>query len=269
MSFNERLSQICHNKNSYVCVGLDVEVDKMPPFLRSEPDALFAFSKAIIEATIDHVAAYKINIAFFEAYGAAGWDALTRIVSRLPDSVIRIADAKRADIGNTSRRYAQAFFKQMNFDAITVSPYMGYDSIAPFIEDPEKGAFILCVTSNPGSQDFQHVSDGKERLFEKVARTVVQWNRLKNCGLVTGATHPDELARVRKLAPELPLLIPGIGAQGGDLEQSVKDALSTPDSTALFNSSRGIIYSAANESYAELAGKKAHELQQAINSLMR
>ncbi|MBN2008331.1 orotidine-5'-phosphate decarboxylase [candidate division KSB1 bacterium] len=268
MSFNSRLAQICQTKKSYVCVGLDVDIEKMPAFLRSEADPLYVFSKAIIEATADYVAAFKINIAFFEAYGKAGWDALERIVASLPENVIRIADAKRADIGNSSQRYAHAFLHAMPFDAITVNPYLGYDSVKPFIENTDKGAFILCITSNPGSNDFQHFNNGDEQLFEKVARTVSHWNTLENCGLVTGATHPEELARVRQLAPNLPLLIPGIGAQGGDLELSVKNALTSANDKALFNSSRGIIYSASDHSFAEKAGKSAGELQRAINNAL-
>ncbi len=265
MNFNERLASICNHKNSYVCVGLDVDIEKIPPFMQSDPDALYNFSKAIIDATLEYTAAYKINTAFFEAYGKSGWDALERIAALLPDSVIRIADAKRADIGNTSRRYAHAFFRTMPFDAITVNPYLGYDAVAPFIEESEKGAFILCITSNPGGADFQHLNDGTMMLFEKVASTTQSWNQNKNCGLVTGATKPDELKKVRELAPELPLLIPGIGAQGGDLQSSVTHALTSPNDTALFNSSRGIIYGASDKSFADVAGEKARELRDSIN----
>ncbi len=269
MNFNAKVLDICRRKRSFVCVGLDVDLEKIPAALQREPDALFIFSKAIIEATVPFAAAYKINTAFFEAYGKKGWDALERISALLPDDVIRIADAKRADIGNTSRRYARAFFDEMPFDALTVNPYLGSDAVAPFLERPDKGAFILCVTSNRGAVDFQHCSDGREKLYERVARYVMEWNTNRNCGLVTGATHPDELGRIRKIAPGIPLLIPGIGAQGGDLEKAVNRAIQTNDDTALINSSRGIIYASSDSSFAECAAKQAEMLRNTINQIVK
>ena len=265
MTFNDKFKEICEAKNSRVCVGLDVDLNKIPSFLRDSDSPLFEFGKAIVDATEKFVAAFKINTAFFEAYGVAGWQALSKLVKYLPSNVIKIADAKRADIGNTSRMYAQAFFQEMSFDAITINPYLGYDGIAPFIENEEKGVFILCVTSNEGAIDFQHVNDGEHFLFEKVAIKTMHWNSKNNCGLVVGATHPTELKRVRSLAPNLPFLIPGIGAQGGELELAVKNTIIQSTSKAIFNSSRDIIYSSNEKNFAEVAAQKAIELRDSIN----
>ena len=267
MIFNKKINSICKEKNSHVCVGLDVDINKIPPFLRTESNPLVVFCKAIIDATIEYTAVYKINIAFFEAYGIKGWQALKEIVDYLPASVIKIADAKRGDIGNTSKMYAKAFFEELSFDSITVNPYLGYDSVAPFLDNPEKGAFILCVTSNKGSFDFQRIYDGSNYLYEKVAAKIVRWNKNNNCGLVVGATHPDELKIVRNITPGLPFLIPGIGAQGGDLQNSVQNAFIGPNDCAVFNSSRGIIYSSNDKDFAEVAAQKAMELRDSINQL--
>ena len=266
MTFNEKFHTICQLKNSHVCVGLDVDLDKIPSFFKHSDDPLFEFSKAIIDATEEFTAAFKINTAFFEAYGVAGWQALAKIVNYLPSTVFKIADAKRADIGNTSRMYAKAFFKELSFDALTVNPYLGFDSIAPFIEEKEKGVFILCVTSNKGAIDFQHISDGNHSLFEKIAFKAIEWNTKNNCGLVVGATHPLELKRVRSITPGLPFLIPGIGAQGGDIAIAVKNALTQPSDGAIFNSSRGIIYSSKEKNFAEVAAQKTIELRDTINN---
>ena len=183
--------------------------------------------------------------------------------------MIKIADAKRGDIGNTSRMYARAFFNEMDFDCITVNPYLGYDAVLPFIEDEKKGAFILCVTSNKGAADFQYYEKDGQTLYSHVAQKVSQWNERKNCGLVVGATHPDEIRKVRVLAPELPFLIPGIGAQGGDLQLSVRYSLNKADAAAIFNSSRGIIYSSNEKDFAEVAALKAKELRDSINDFKK
>lgn len=267
MSFNDRFHKICQTKNSHVCVGLDVDINKIPPFLRHTDDPLFEFSKAIIEATVEFVAAFKINTAFFEAHGHSGWLILEKIVNYLPTSVIKIADAKRADIGNTSRMYARAFFDKLSFDAITVNPYLGSDAIAPFIENKEKGAFVLCITSNKGAVDFQHAKDDTQFLYERVAIKVKDWNNNDNCGLVVGATYPYQLKQVRNLAPGLPFLIPGIGVQGGDLALAVKFGLAKPSDDAIFNSSREIIYSSNDKNFAETAAQKTLELRDEINRL--
>jgi orotidine-5'-phosphate decarboxylase len=267
MTFNEKFTEICDKKKSHLCVGIDVDINKIPPFLLHAEDPLFEFSSSIIKSTQEYAAAFKINTAFFEAYGISGWRALTKLVKILPNDVIKIADAKRADIGNTSRMYAKAFFNELPFDVMTVNPYLGYDAISPFIEDEKKGVFVLCVTSNQGSFDFQRINDGKKMLFEHIAEKVNTWNTNKNCGLVVGATHATELKKVREIATNLPFLIPGIGAQGGDLELSVKYSLNSPQAMAIFNSSRGIIYSSHEKNFAEVAAEKSMILRDTINSI--
>ncbi len=264
MQFVLRLDEVIRNKKSLLCVGLDTVMEKMPVALRSQPDPLFAFNKAIIDATAPYAAAYKVNTAFYEAYGLEGWRALERTFRYLPADVIRIADAKRGDIGNTSKMYARAVFEQLGADAVTVNPLMGTDSVQPFLEQEEKGVFFLCLTSNAGSADFQHFSDGKEKLYERIARQVQKWNVRGNCGLVAGATHPQELGALRKLTPELPFLIPGIGAQGGDLERSVRLGTDENGLRAIYNSSRAILFASDGEEFAAAAGRAAQETQQAL-----
>ena len=263
MEFNKKLNNICAEKNSLVCVGLDVDLNKIPEFIKGKKEPQVYFSQAIIDATIEYAAAYKINTAFFEACGTTGWEAMNKIVNYLPDNVIKIADAKRGDIGNTSKMYAKAFFEEMNFDAITVNPYPGFDGVAPFIEKEEKGAFILCHTSNKGAEDFQKFSDGKNKLFEIVAQRVKLWNSLNNCGLVVGATYPDEMKHVRSLTPELPFLVPGLGVQGGDFQLAVKYA--SAGNGAIFNFSRSIIYASKENNFAEAAAEKTRNMQEEIN----
>lgn len=265
MTFNARLNKICATKDSLVCVGLDVDLKKVPKFILAKKNPQIYFSQAIIDATHEFAAAYKINTAFFEAYGAAGWEAMTQIVRYLPDDVIKIADAKRGDIGNTSNMYAQAFFENLNFDAITINPYLGQDSIAPFLENEAKGAFILCHTTNRGAQDFQKFSNGKKALFEVVAEQVQQWNTRHNCGLVVGATYPDEMKHIRSLTPDLPFLVPGLGAQGGDFDLAIQYALDRERMGAIFNFSRSIIYSSDREDFGKMAGEQTRQMRDVIN----
>ncbi len=264
MTFNERLNQVCSKRNSLVCVGLDVDLQKIPHFILDKEDPQVFFSKAIIDATVEYAAAYKINTAFFEAYGARGWEAMAKIVDYLPADLIKIADAKRGDIGNTSKMYARAFFEELNFDAITINPYLGYDAINPFLEDEEKGAFILCHTTNKGARDFQKFNNGKKALYELVAEKVLQWNRKNNCGLVVGATYPDEMKHVRSLAPGLPFLVPGLGAQAGDFDLAIQYATDENGLGVIFNFSRGIIYRSDGEDFAEAAGIKAKQVKEDI-----
>ena len=268
MSFNERFAAICKRKKSHVCVGLDVDLNKIPDFLKGSEDAAFQFSRAIIDATQEHVAAYKINIAFFEAYGVSGWRVLEMIADYLPKDVIRIADAKRGDIGNTSRMYARAFLEELPFDAVTVNPYLGIDSVAPFIEESEKGVFVLCLTSNKSAADFQYKQSDGRQLYEDVAVKTMEWNGRDNCGLVVGATKAGSLGSVRSLAPSIPFLIPGIGAQGGDLALSLKNVFIAPSDKAVINSSRGIIYASSEEDFAEVAARKAEILKNEINDVV-
>lgn len=265
MDFRERVQKVITQKHSLLCVGLDPEVRKLPESLQSQPDALFVFCQHIMEQTAAAAAAFKFNFAFFEAAGAEGWRVLERLMERAPADILTIADAKRGDIGNSSRLYATAILDRLGFDAVTVNPYMGHDSVEAFLQWPEKGAFVLGLTSNPGSHDFQRLQAGTEPLFEKVVRAVQSWNAQKNCGLVVGATHPEELARVRALAPGLPFLIPGIGAQGGDVSEAVRAGTDASGGMALFNASRSIIYKSSGEDFAEAAGREAERLRDEIN----
>jgi orotidine-5'-phosphate decarboxylase len=266
MDFNHRLLDVIDKKNSLLCIGLDTALDKIPESLKQHHDPLFTFNKAIIDATADFAAACKVNTAFYEACGLDGWRALAETFSYLPSDVIKIADAKRGDIGNTSAMYARAFFKEMRADAITVNPLLGGDSVEPFLQDPQKGVFFLCLTSNPGSRDLQYFSNGQQSLFEKIISLVKAWNKNNNCGLVVGATHPQELAQVREMASNLPLLIPGIGAQGGDIDAAVARGTDANASNALFNSSRAIIYASQGDDFAQAARDAAEETWKKLNA---
>jgi orotidine-5'-phosphate decarboxylase len=267
-TFNEMLRRRIGERNSLVCVGLDVDPGRIPESLKSHPDPVFAFNREIIRATRDLVLAYKPNLAFYESLGQEGWDILRRTLSVIPEGVIKIGDAKRGDIGNTAAQYARALFS-MGFDAVTVNPYMGSDSIEPFTKDPYRGIFILCLTSNPGSRDFQYLIAGSRPLYLHVAEKTRQWNRNGNCGLVTGATHPGELKAIRETAGDLPFLIPGIGAQGGDLEASVLAGTDQQGSMAVINSSRGILYASSGPDFAQAAARETQVLRDSINSIRR
>jgi orotidine-5'-phosphate decarboxylase len=249
-------------KKSFLCVGLDVDLDKIPPHLLQYKNPLLEFNKAIIEATHDLCVAYKPNIAFYEAYGTMGWEALSKSMELIPDNIFTIADAKRGDIGNTADRYAHAFFEQMNFDAVTLSPYMGKDSITPFLAYPEKWAIILGLTSNNGSEDFQMMQDSKgEFLYERVIRMASTWGNPDNTMFVVGATKDEYIANIRSICPEHFFLVPGVGAQGGSL-QAVCEAGKSESIGLLVNSTRGIIYQSTGKDFAEKAREAALELQQ-------
>jgi len=265
MNFNEKLRETCIKRNSLLCVGLDVVLERIPPHLPQNENVFFEFNKAIIDATADYVAAYKLNTAFYEAYGVQGWQALKSSIEYIPDEILVLADAKRGDVGHTASMYTKALFKELGADAITASPFLGHDSVSPFLQDPTKGVFFLCLTSNPGSADFQRFSFGDKMLFEHVAETVTAWNDHGNCGLVVGATHPEEMGRVRELAPDLPFLIPGLGAQGGDVERSVFFGTDKTGELALFNSSRGIIYKSNDSNFADAARDAAKTLRDVLN----
>jgi orotidine-5'-phosphate decarboxylase len=233
---------------------------------------IFAFNKAIIAATSDLVCAYKPNFAFYEALGNEGLDALKRTVDYIPDAIPVIGDAKRGDIGNTAKAYARAIFDNLNFDATTVNPYLGFDSIEPFIQYTDKGVFILCRTSNAGAVDFQSLSckveDGHRPLFELVALKARQWNIHGNIGLVVGATYPEELRLVRQSHPDMPFLIPGVGAQGGDLASVVRYGVDAQGEKAIINVSRQIIYASREKDFAQAARRVATELRDQINSYL-
>jgi orotidine-5'-phosphate decarboxylase len=266
MQFNEILREGIQRAHSLVCVGLDVDPSKVPPALRDKPDYVFRFLKAVVDATSDLVLAYKPNLAFYESLGVEGWDILRRILRVIPDSIIKIGDAKRGDIGSTAEKYATALFG-LGFDAVTVNPYLGSDTVEPFIQDETKGCFLLCLTSNPSSKDFQTLSADGKFIYLHVAEKAVQWNTKNNCGLVVGATHPEELKTVREKAPGLPFLIPGIGAQGGDLEASVLEGTDAFGEMALINSSRGILYASPGPDFAEAARRETLKLRDSINAI--
>lgn len=238
MTFIEKIQKRVETIKSHLCIGLDIDLDRIPEEFKAKANPLLAFNKHIINKTKRFTAAYKPNIAFYEQYGLKGMKVLKKTIEYIPDEIAVILDAKRGDIGNTAKAYAKAAFEDLGADAITLAPYMGKDSISPFLEYKDKFAYILCLTSNPGSQDFQ-----KPQLYKKVATKVNEWNKeYKNCGLVVGATNDQEISEIRELAPELNFLIPGVGAQGGDLEATVKSAKSSAGEHFLINSSRGIIY---------------------------
>lgn len=255
-------------KQSYLCIGLDTDLDKIPKHLLSSDDPVFEFNKQIIDATIDYAIAYKPNLAFYEALGVKGWESLNKTVEYLPKEVFSIADAKRGDIGNTSALYAKAFFEQMNFDAITIAPYMGQDSITPFLKEG-KWAIVLAHTSNSGSQDFQLLEskDSGRKLFEEVILKTQHWSTPDNLMYVVGATRADKIADIRKLAPDHFFLVPGVGAQGGDLSAVSKVGL-TKQGGLIVNSSRAIIYASGEEDFAERAGLEAKKIQQEMKLLL-
>ncbi len=270
-------------KHSYLCVGLDTDVDKIPLHLQSHPDAVFEFNKAIIDATKEYCVSYKINTAFYEAMGAKGWEIMQRTVDYIPETHFKIADAKRGDIGNTSAQYAKAFFETLNFDAITVAPYMGSDSLKPFLEYQNKTTIVLGLTSNAGAKDFElqkmlietHILDEGVHiikkdtpfLYEWVIDKVREWGTIENLMFVIGATRSDELKSIRNKIPDHFLLIPGVGAQGGDLYE-ISTHLLNKDAGILVNSSRSIIYASGGEDFAEKAKLAAKDYQGQMQSFL-
>ena len=261
----KQLVEQIFSKKSFLCVGLDTDLNKIPKFLLNEEDSIFSFNKAIIDATAPYCVAYKPNLAFYECYGLKGMEAFEKTITYLkekyPNHFI-IADAKRGDIGNTSKMYAQTFFKEYNVDALTIAPYMGEDSVKPFLEYEGKWVILLALTSNKGSHDFQLFEDKDGvRLFERVLSKAQEWGTTENLMFVVGATQGSLFADIRKLAPNSFLLVPGVGAQGGSLQEVCKYGM-TKDCGLLVNSSRGIIYASSEANFAEIAGEKAKELQQ-------
>lgn len=247
-------------KKSYLCVGLDTSIEKIPKHLQSNPAAVFEFNKQIIDATKDLCVAYKINTAFYESNGTKGWEAMEKTVNYIPSTHFRIADAKRGDIGNTSSQYAKAFFDVLNFDAITVAPYMGFDSVQPFLEYENKFTIVLGLTSNKGSEDFQQLKTGDNFLYETVLKKVSGWGTKENLMFVVGATKATELESIRKIIPGNFLLIPGVGAQGGSLEDVSKYGMNK-DCGLLVNASRAVIYAGTGENFAEEARIIAQQYQ--------
>ena len=273
MTRQELIQQI-KQKRSFLCVGLDTDPKKMPQCVFDLHDPVFEFNKAIIDATAPYCVAYKPNLAFYEAYGLKGMESFVKTVNYLkekhPHHLI-IADAKRGDIGNTSQMYARTFFEEYDVDALTVAPYMGEDSVTPFLQYENKWVVLLALTSNKGSQDFQltvSMNPEPERLFEKVLRVSQQWGTEENMMYVVGATQGRLFEDVRKVAPRHFLLVPGVGAQGGSLEEVCKYGMNE-DCGLLVNSSRGIIYASNDDHFAEIAGNKARELQQQMDALLK
>jgi orotidine-5'-phosphate decarboxylase len=267
MTRNELIAQI-YKKRSYLCVGLDTDIQKIPPHLLSEPDPVFAFNKAIIDATKAHCVAYKINTAFYEALGLKGWAAMEKTVNYIGDEHFKIADAKRGDIGNTSDQYAKAFFEQLPFDSITVAPYMGEDSVKPFLQHKGKWAIVLGLTSNKGAKDFELQPAGDQLLYEKVLQTVSGWGSPDNLMFVIGATQADSFTNIRKLTPDHFYLVPGVGAQGGSLKDISEKAMNK-DCGLLVNASRAIIYVSDKEDFAILAGDAAKTYQQEMATFLK
>lgn len=269
MTTSHLISEI-RRKKSFLCIGLDVDLTKIPQHLLDEADPIFAFNKAIIDATHHLCVAYKPNTAFFEAYGLKGWKSLERTIQYLNvnhPEIFTIADAKRGDIGNTSKMYAKAFLEDLNFDSVTIAPYMGKDSVEPFLEFEDKHAILLALTSNQGAFDFQTKTvDGKE-LYKTVLETAATYKNSDQLMYVVGATKAEYLAEIRNIVPESFLLVPGVGAQGGSLTEVCKYGM-TPDVGLLINSSRGIIYASKGEDYAVAAAKAAGDLQKQMEDIL-
>ncbi len=254
-------------KKSYLCVGLDTDITKIPKHLLSFEDPIFEFNKQIIDATKDFCVAYKINTAFYEAEGLKGWEAMRKTVEYIPSTHFKIADAKRGDIGNTSTQYAKAFFEAMNFDSITVAPYMGEDSVKPFLAYKGKWAIVLGLTSNDGAKDFELQKTGDDFLYEKVLKTVSRWGTPENTMFVIGATQASEFEKIRKLTPHHFYLVPGVGAQGGSLKDISEKAMNA-DCGILVNASRAIIFASDKEDFAEKAGTVSKKYQKEMSNYL-
>ncbi len=262
MNSNQLFEQI-KKKRSYLCVGLDTDLDKIPKHLLKEADPIFEFNRRIIDATHEYAVAYKPNIAFYEALGSRGWESLEKTLEYIPQGIFTIADAKRGDIGNTSGLYARAFFQQMDFDSVTVAPYMGEDSVKPFLQFKDKWVILLAHTSNPGSSDFQLIESlvTGRKLYEEVLLKAMQWATPDQLMFVVGATHPEKFESIRALAQDYFFLVPGVGAQGGDLEQVSKYGMNRKCGL-LVNSARAIIYASPDKDFADVAKKESHKVQQ-------
>jgi orotidine-5'-phosphate decarboxylase len=268
MHRNELVAQI-KKKKSVLCVGLDTDASKLPLHLQNDPNGILLFNKAIIDATKEYTVAYKINTAFYEAMGIKGWEIMQDTLAYIPKEIFTIADAKRGDIGNTATQYAKTFFETYPYDSVTVAPYMGADSVQPFLAFENKWAIVLGLTSNPGSQDFQMLSLADQSfLYERVLKTVSSWGTSENTMFVIGATRADQLQNVRSILPHHFLLIPGVGAQGGDVATVCEHAL-TDDGGILINVSRGIIYASSQEDFASKAQDAARMYQQEMQQFIK
>ncbi len=254
-------------KSSFLCVGLDTDIKKIPSHLLNEADPVFAFNKEIIDATADHCVSYKINTAFYESLGSKGWETMEKTLAYIPKNIFTIADAKRGDIGNTSDMYARAFFETLHFDSVTIAPYMGKDSIEPFFRYENKWAIVLALTSNPGSSDYELQQIGDEKLFETVIRKTCEIGNPSNLMFVVGATKAQALGEIRKLIPDHFLLVPGVGAQGGSLSEVAKYGMNN-DCGLLINASRSIIYASSGKDFAEKANAEAKQMSVEMKKLL-
>lgn len=267
MDWREKLATGVSENNSLLCVGLDSDADKIPKFLReTSKNPLIDFNKAIVDATKDLVCAYKLNMAFYEVAGRKGFEALEKTIEFIPKNILVILDGKRNDIGNTAQKYAQSLFETLKADAVTINPYLGRDGVGPFLEYKEKCSFILCRTSNPSAGDFQDLLVSSTPVYQMVARKIREWNINQNCGAVVGATYPEELQTVRSiLGEDIPILIPGVGKQGGDVEKTVRNGTNALGEMAVINSSREIIFAGNQQDFAQEARKKAMSVRDEIN----
>ncbi len=258
-----------NNELKFICVGLDTDINKIPSHLRTSNNPVLEFNKALIDKTYSHAAAYKLNFAFYEKFGAQGFETLKQSISFIPDDILIIGDAKRGDIGNTSKMYAESVFNFFNCDSITINPYMGEDSILPFLENESKLNFILALTSNPGAADFEKLKlDNNQLLFQKVIEKVKSWNKYNNCGIVFGATKIEELKDNIALFDKLPVLLPGVGAQGGNLKDVVALFKENNKFEFLVNISRGIIYKSIDKNFADAAENEIINLNNIVKAIL-
>ncbi|MEM0492883.1 MAG: orotidine-5'-phosphate decarboxylase [Candidatus Thermoplasmatota archaeon] len=269
--FLDKLDSVTKKNNSLLCIGLDIDKKEMPSFLfESCKDPYLEFNHSIIDVTSDLVCAYKLNMAFYEVLGKKGLTLLEKTIKHIPSNIIIILDGKRNDIGNTARLYAESLFKNLSADAVTVNPLLGYDSIQPFLDYHDKCTFILCRTSNQSAREIQDLNVSGVPLYQVIAGRIREWNKNHNCGAVVGATYPDEMKIIRGiLGDDAPILIPGVGKQGGDLEKAVRYGVNKDGMRALINSSRGVIYASRAHDYADAARKAALDLRDEINKYLK
>ena len=266
MTFSEKLYAATRHNQSFVCVGLDPDPHLLPAHLKGEPNPVLTFLRNIVDATRDLACAYKPNYAFYGALGSSAWETLHGVLQTIPEDIPTILDFKAGDIGNTAAQYARMAYDQLGVDSVTVNPLMGTDAVEPFIRYTDRCAFLLCLTSNSGSADFQRLSTEKGLLYQVLAQKAVAWSRTGPCGLVVGATHPGELTQIRALAPDLPFLIPGVGSQGGDAEAVVRHGTDTKGRGILVNASRSILYASDGPDFANAARKATETLREHLNN---
>jgi orotidine-5'-phosphate decarboxylase len=267
MTFIQKLTAIQKKTNSLLCIGLDTDISKIPSSIKHHPNPQLEFNKQIIESTSDFVCAYKLNLAFYEAAGKRGYETIQATLEYIPRDIITIADGKRGDIGNTAEQYAKSIFYDWKFDAATVNPYMGKDSVDPFIQDENHCAIVLALTSNAGSRDFQYLDVNGRPFYEHVIAHAIKWNTKNNIGFVVGATHGNELQRIRTMVPDIPLLLPGIGTQQGDIESAVHFGCTRRGNLAMINVSRGIIYASRGDDFAMQARAEGMKMNGIFNTI--